>query len=543
MLFALLFLGTSCQPEQKPEEYKIGTEIKLEIDNCYRLDSSKTIALCKKLELMHPNSDYARAVAYIGYSMTYEYWGVNNKALYYTSAAYKIADYKNFYEVKGKAILQFAKLYTENNIILRYLQQFETLSETYKVKDPKLLCEFNYLFGYYYREFEQTYLSKKHFRTAMKIALENRHYTELVKCLVGYSETYPDNDNENYKLLNLAENISRFFCPLEGGDVYYNKGVLYGNNKQFAKAKIYALKAQKAYSSHPHPYHPSIVEQLLGDIYLSQGNYQEAKKNYDIFLAKAQFPTTKIWASQKLFKYYLAVEDYKQAIYYKLKISDLTDEIHSKKKIIELTNMRAQFEKELDKQKFLNERKQYYLIILFSFIIIAVLGAFLILYRRSKDLEIKLAQGEAAKKDIEFEFKQRELATHTLYLDQNLNLLNNIKKHINEISTNQAPVQNQFNSLIKLIDNHINNNHNWGDYKMHFEAVSPLFFETLKNRTPSLTDLDLKHCVYIKMQMTPKQVAQLLGITPKSVTLSRVRLKKKLALDVDESLSEFIQKI
>ena len=124
-------------------------------------------------------------------------------------------------------------------------------------------------------------------------------------------------------------------------------------------------------------------------------------------------------------------------------------------------------------------------------------------------------------------------------------MLKNVKKEIDKIRDNtpQQPVREQIKLLTKSIENNLGGENEWDKFKLHFEAVSPHFFENLKKLAPALTDLDLKHCAYLKLNLTPKQVAQILGINPKSVTLSRVRIKKKIQLPENEKLGDFLQNI
>jgi DNA-binding CsgD family transcriptional regulator len=52
--------------------------------------------------------------------------------------------------------------------------------------------------------------------------------------------------------------------------------------------------------------------------------------------------------------------------------------------------------------------------------------------------------------------------------------------------------------------------------------------------------LELRQCAYININLSPKQVANLLNITPDAVKKARMRIKKKLNLSGEESLSKFI---
>nr|NQU91355.1 hypothetical protein [Bacteroidota bacterium] len=57
---------------------------------------------------------------------------------------------------------------------------------------------------------------------------------------------------------------------------------------------------------------------------------------------------------------------------------------------------------------------------------------------------------------------------------------------------------------------------------------------------PNLTQNELKLCSYLRMNLSTKEIAQMLNISLESVTTKRYRLRKKLQLENEENLVEFI---
>jgi DNA-binding NarL/FixJ family response regulator len=95
--------------------------------------------------------------------------------------------------------------------------------------------------------------------------------------------------------------------------------------------------------------------------------------------------------------------------------------------------------------------------------------------------------------------------------------------------------------IAQIIQDNLNIDEEWDNFKMHFDKVHPYFFEKLKQWCSDLTEENLKMCAYFKIGMTTKQIAQLLHVIPRSVLISRYRLKKKLQLPEDKDLSDFIR--
>jgi len=84
---------------------------------------------------------------------------------------------------------------------------------------------------------------------------------------------------------------------------------------------------------------------------------------------------------------------------------------------------------------------------------------------------------------------------------------------------------------------------NWGEFKKVFESTHPDFFSKLMRVNPKLTSLDLKHCAYMKMNIDNYDLSNILGVEMKSIQMTRYRLKKKLNLDAEKSLREYVLSI
>ncbi len=71
----------------------------------------------------------------------------------------------------------------------------------------------------------------------------------------------------------------------------------------------------------------------------------------------------------------------------------------------------------------------------------------------------------------------------------------------------------------------------------------PEFTINLKQLYPDLTKKDIKLCKFLRLDLSTKEIAPLLGITVRGVEISRYRLRKKLGLSNEVVLSEFMNKI
>ncbi|WP_435355175.1 two-component regulator propeller domain-containing protein [Emticicia sp. SJ17W-69] len=154
---------------------------------------------------------------------------------------------------------------------------------------------------------------------------------------------------------------------------------------------------------------------------------------------------------------------------------------------------------------------------------------------KSKQEIIRL-RNEQLEKDVIR--KSEELANSTMQLIKKNELLQKLK-----YESQQIEIQTKAGSLhqiIKLIDNNIASGQDWQVFEQNFNRVHEAFFKILLERFPDLSPGDLKLSAYLRMNLSSKEIAQLLNITYRSVELKRYRLRKKLNLEPEENLVEWL---
>ncbi len=97
-----------------------------------------------------------------------------------------------------------------------------------------------------------------------------------------------------------------------------------------------------------------------------------------------------------------------------------------------------------------------------------------------------------------------------------------------------------YDHLISLIDSSISSEDDWRIFEMHFDQAHENFFMRLKAKYEELTTSDLKLCAYLRLNLSSKEIAPLLNISVRGVEIRRYRLRKRLFLNTDENLVEFL---
>lgn len=86
-------------------------------------------------------------------------------------------------------------------------------------------------------------------------------------------------------------------------------------------------------------------------------------------------------------------------------------------------------------------------------------------------------------------------------------------------------------------------NNSWDQFESHFKNVHPNFSDNLINAYPKLSSEELKLCYFLRLNMNSKEIASITNKESASIDIARYRLRKKLELDKDEKLHEFLMRL
>jgi len=150
---------------------------------------------------------------------------------------------------------------------------------------------------------------------------------------------------------------------------------------------------------------------------------------------------------------------------------------------------------------------------------------------------------EQQKQDIAAQ-KHRELSSKTIELIQKKEFLTEIRDKINLVLPKlKGETKKEIRQIGRSIQSNLNVQNSWEVFKVHFDNVHPHFFKNLLSACPGLTQNDLKHCAYLKIGLSTKEIAHIFNISPNSVLTHHYRIKKKLSIDPDKKLIGYIQLI
>ena len=155
--------------------------------------------------------------------------------------------------------------------------------------------------------------------------------------------------------------------------------------------------------------------------------------------------------------------------------------------------------------------------------------------------EHKVNQLHKQKHQMEMDLINRELATSSIFISQKNKIIGLIRKDVNRfMRKGKVITKADFVQILKTIDENVKFENDWYRIKAHFEKIHPGFFDRLRERFPQLTPNDHKLCALLRMNLSTKEISQILKITAPSTEISRIRLRKKLVLPKNVNLVQFI---
>ncbi len=241
---------------------------------------------------------------------------------------------------------------------------------------------------------------------------------------------------------------------------------------------------------------------------------------------------------------------------YQVRMADLKDSLNNWEKQHIQQSLEVQFNlseknRQLDlalKEKELN--RLYNIILLASLFILVMAAMITIVFlnrinKRNKQLLMvktelmKVREEQRIQKEAELQNdidqKESQLSALTLQMVSKNELMQELQESL--LKHKDASVDPALNRIIQKGQIQ---ERDWSDFNTYFESINKNFYSRLKSISPDISANDLKLCAMIKMNLSIKEMAGILNISPDSVKTARYRLRKKLQLLTEDNLNDFI---
>ncbi len=162
------------------------------------------------------------------------------------------------------------------------------------------------------------------------------------------------------------------------------------------------------------------------------------------------------------------------------------------------------------------------------------------------ELEISTIQKENELLNTRLEVKRREFISVAQNISRQKEFLENLAERIEKVSLNGNISGSSGESLRDILTSVKQKMSFSGEIEQFYgqiEMVHQDFRMKLESSFPDLTHQEMKLAMLLRLNFSSKEISSLMNISPKSVEISRYRLRKKLGLLKGENLIVFINNL
>jgi ligand-binding sensor domain-containing protein/DNA-binding CsgD family transcriptional regulator len=159
---------------------------------------------------------------------------------------------------------------------------------------------------------------------------------------------------------------------------------------------------------------------------------------------------------------------------------------------------------------------------------------------RQKEQEVRQIEEDRMKSELRH--INNLLAASTMNLVVKNEFMETIKRELEEVKRNgkSTEMKQALEKIVREIDITLRLQEDWEQFEYHFDQVHGDFLQRLREQFHELTPNEQKLCALLRLNLSTKEISNLMSISLRGVEIARYRLRKKLGLDSGQNLSKFI---
>ncbi|NIJ51425.1 triple tyrosine motif-containing protein [Dyadobacter arcticus] len=163
--------------------------------------------------------------------------------------------------------------------------------------------------------------------------------------------------------------------------------------------------------------------------------------------------------------------------------------------------------------------------------------------RLSSERQIMRIQNEKLQSDIQSKSQQlSNVAINVVRKNEILEEIRDELKQVKEELGQQLP-NIHYQKLLNSIERNVAGKDDWVLFEQNFDEVHEQFFKRLRQSYPSISPSELRLAACLRMNLSTKEMAPVLGISIRGVGIKRYRLRKKLGLNLEANLVQAMMDI
>ncbi|MGL6177770.1 MAG: transcriptional regulator [Tannerellaceae bacterium] len=330
-------------------------------------------------------------------------------------------------------------------------------------------------------------------------------------------------------------------------------GSIYCSLGEYDKAKLYLYKALQLAED-------SKLKSSIGRVYIKLSNYylqtNDNRKALDYVKRSIQIareigaPILQMEGYDVLTNIYVEKKDYKNAYTANVAHTQIKDSLYNENNLQKLALIESEYtfskerEQMLQKKAEIRQHVEYQHRLIWALVLIFILIFILVLILfRWGQLKREMLGMELDCKNKELESNRKDIAVAKFKLVQNSERNVHAIKVLEGIANTAQGVDKR--SLKNLIgDYKLDGAYtNWEEFEALFNQVNTSFGQNLNRLYPDLTPNERRLCVFLKLNMSNKDISQITFQTEDALKKSRMRLRRKLGIERSVNLASFIQGI
>lgn len=289
----------------------------------------------------------------------------------------------------------------------------------------------------------------------------------------------------------------------------------------------------------------------IASIYLAKNNINQAKHylDYGRKNIKSLSHRQKINYYKSLMQIHRDNGDYKQALFYLDSMQMYKDTVASYQdnNIIRNAELKLGLEKHRHEVDLLeSEKSRQILIRNFLLLILSLVGIIIGLWfyglHINKKRALKLSEIEKAQAYRELEQAKKDLNNFTQLIREKNELINSIKTELSELESNKS-AERRIENINTLLNSIILTDDDWREFKKIFDKIHPGFFIRLSEKFPNLSSGEIRLMALLKLNLSQKDMAYMLGIGYDAIRQSKYRLKNKISFSGETTLEDLVLSI
>jgi len=349
-----------------------------------------------------------------------------------------------------------------------------------------------------------------------------------------------------------------------------NIGSIYFSKNKFEQALKYFMQSIDTAKKINDKYNLCLYLNSAAGVFNKQNNYIKSLEFYKKSIAIAE----EIGSKKNLMDAYLSAseifllsENYKDAFTFFKNYSIIKDSLFNSDKTKKIEELHIKYETEKNEKELIIKNQENELlhnknhlaaiqktILITALILLFFISFFIVQYLRRKikidkqlkeakenlfNIQIKQSESEKMFLQKELDYKSKELVDLALHISENNDFLENLKT---SLSTNTKLFKAK--DIVDLIEQH---SQVILREREKFDAIAnewgAKFFNDLRKNNCELSKNEERMLVFLRLNLSSKEIASVLNVSPRTVDNMRYNLRKKLNLKPEESFDSFFNKI